>query len=63
VVKDDNTVEIRNIATGTTEGDEAQVDNGLAPGDKVVIDGIDKLQQGSKVNARVAGGGRGQKTS
>lgn len=63
VVKDDNTVEIRNIATGTTEGDEAQVDSGLAPGDKVVIDGIDKLQQGSKVNARMAGGGRGQKTS
>jgi multidrug efflux system membrane fusion protein len=63
VVKDDNTVEIRNIATGTTEGDEAQVDSGLQPGDKVVIDGIDKLQQGSKVNARMAGGGRGQKTS
>jgi membrane fusion protein, multidrug efflux system len=63
VVKDDSTVEIRNISAGTTEGDEAQVDTGLEPGDKVVIDGIDKLQQGSKVNARMTGGGRGQKTS
>ena len=34
----------------------------LRVGDKVVIDGIDKLQQGSKVNARMVAG-RGQKTS
>jgi multidrug efflux system membrane fusion protein len=63
VVKDDSTVEVRNITTGTVEGDEMQVQDGLQPGDKVVIDGIDKLQQGSKVNARMVGGGRGQKTS
>jgi multidrug efflux system membrane fusion protein len=63
VVKDDNTVEVRNIATGTTEGDEAQVESGVDPGEKVVIDGIDKLQQGTKVNARMTGGGRGQKSS
>jgi multidrug efflux system membrane fusion protein len=62
VVKDDNTTEVRNITTGTIEGDEAQVDKGLEPGDKVVIDGIDKLQQGTKVNVRMAAG-RGQKTS
>ncbi len=62
VVKDDNSVEIRNITTGTVEADEMQVQNGLEPGEKVVIDGIDKLQQGSKVNARMVGG-RGQKTS
>jgi membrane fusion protein, multidrug efflux system len=62
VVKDDNTVEVRNITTGTVEADEMQVESGLEPGEKVVIDGIDKLQQGSKVNARMVGG-RGQKTS
>ena len=62
VVKDDNTVEVRNITAGTIEADEMQVEDGLQPGDKVVIDGIDKLQQGSKVNARMVGG-RGQKTS
>ena len=55
VVKDDNSVEIHNIKQGVTEGDEAAVDSGLAPGDKVVVDGIDKLQQGSKVSVRMAG--------
>ncbi|HLH40613.1 MAG TPA: MdtA/MuxA family multidrug efflux RND transporter periplasmic adaptor subunit [Bryobacteraceae bacterium] len=55
VVKDDNTVEIRNIKQGVTEGDEASIDSGVEPGDKVVIDGIDKLQQGSKVSVRMAG--------
>jgi len=55
-------VEIRTITTGTVEADEMQVQSGLEPGEKVVIDGIDKLQQGSKVNARMVGG-RGQKTS
>lgn len=62
VIKTDNTVEVRNIAAGTVEGDEAQVENGVQPGEKVVIDGIDKLQQGSKVNARMTGG-RGPKSS
>jgi membrane fusion protein, multidrug efflux system len=56
VVKEDNTVEIRNITVGVTEGDEASIDKGLASGEKVVIDGIDKLQDGSKVNVRMAGG-------
>ena len=55
VVKDDGTVTVRNIAVGITEGDEASIDSGLAPGDKVVIDGIDKLQEGSKVSVRMAG--------
>jgi multidrug efflux system membrane fusion protein len=63
VVKDDNSVEVRTITTGTVEADEMQVENGLQPGEKVVIDGIDKLQQGSKVTPRMVGAGRGQKTS
>jgi membrane fusion protein, multidrug efflux system len=63
VVKDDNSVEVRTITTGTVEADEMQVQNGLQPGEKVVIDGIDKLQQGSKVTPRMVGAGRGQKTS
>jgi membrane fusion protein, multidrug efflux system len=54
-VKDDNTVEIRNITVGISEGDEASVEKGLEPGERVVIDGIDKLQDGSKVSVRMAG--------
>jgi membrane fusion protein, multidrug efflux system len=57
VVKPDNTVEARNIVTTITEADEAAVDSGLKPGEKVVIDGVDKLQPGTKVNAKTADAG------
>lgn len=50
VVKPDSTVEVRNIVSTLTEGDQAAIDSGLAPGDMVVIDGVDKLQPGSKVS-------------
>ena len=55
-VKDDKSVEVREITTSLTEGDEASVDKGLEPGDVVVIDGIDKLERGTKVVVRMAGG-------
>jgi multidrug efflux system membrane fusion protein len=62
-VKKDNSVEVRNVVTSITEGDEVAVDRGLDAGDVVVTDGIDKLEQGSKVVVRMAGagssGGRG----
>jgi multidrug efflux pump subunit AcrA (membrane-fusion protein) len=48
-VKSDNTVEVRNIVSSLTEGDQSAVDKGLSPGDTVVIDGVDKLQPGAKV--------------
>jgi multidrug efflux system membrane fusion protein len=57
VVKDD-TVERRNIVVGPGEGDEVSITTGLAPGDVVVVEGVDRLQQGSKVTARLAGAGQ-----
>jgi multidrug efflux system membrane fusion protein len=56
VVKDDTTVEMRNIVVGPSEGDDVAIDSGLAPGEVVVIEGVDKLQRGMKVAARMAGG-------
>ncbi len=53
VVKEDQTVEMRNIVVGPVEGDSASVESGLQAGETVVIDGVDKLQQGSKVEARI----------
>ena len=55
VVKGDQTAEMRNVVPGPVEGDEASVESGLQPGDVVVVDGVDKLQQGTKVEARVTG--------
>jgi multidrug efflux system membrane fusion protein len=57
VVKTDNSAEVRNVTTGQAEGDETEITKGVEPGEKVVIDGIDKLQQGTKVNVRMAGAG------
>ena len=56
LVKPDQTVTVRNVTLGTTEGDEAEVASGLAPGDVVVTTGVDKLQEGSKVNAQISSG-------
>lgn len=56
LVKPDQTVTVRTITLGTTEGDEAEVVSGLVPGDVAVTTGVDKLQEGSKVNAQVTGG-------
>jgi multidrug efflux system membrane fusion protein len=55
VIKDDDTVDVRNIDVGITEGDYASVTKGLEDGDRVVIDGIDKLQPKMKVTVRMAG--------
>lgn len=49
LIKPDNSVTIREITLGTTEGEQSEVTSGLNPGDKVVMTGVDKLQEGSKV--------------
>ena len=55
VVKPDQTVSVRQITLGVTEGDQTEIASGLAPGEVVVTDGVDKLQEGGKVNTRAPG--------
>jgi membrane fusion protein, multidrug efflux system len=55
LIKPDSTVTIRNIKIGTTEGDQTEITSGLTAGDKVVMTGVDKLQEGSKVAATLQG--------
>jgi len=52
VVKDDQTVGVRAVAVGTAHGDDVSVDTGLAPAELVVVDGTEKLREGSKVEVR-----------
>lgn len=63
VVKPDSTVTIRNVTLGTTEGEDSEVVSGLLPGEVVVMTGVDKLNEGTRVNVQIAGeatgGGRG----
>jgi multidrug efflux system membrane fusion protein len=54
LVKPDSTVTVRQITQGTVEGDDTEVTSGLNPGDTVVMTGIDKLAEGSKVLAHVS---------
>jgi multidrug efflux system membrane fusion protein len=49
-VKPDSTVTVRPITIGTTEGDDSEVTSGLVPGDAIVMTGVDKLQEGTKVS-------------
>lgn len=50
LVNKDKTVAVREVKTGPTEGDTTAIESGLETNDLVVIDGIDKLKPGSKVN-------------
>ena len=52
LVKPDSTVATQTVMVGTTEGDQSEVTSGLEPGAVVVLSGVDKLQDGSKVVAR-----------
>ena len=56
LVKPDQTVTVRPVVTGTVEGDQSEIVSGLSPGDEVITDGVDKLQEGGKVNAKLATG-------
>jgi len=54
VAKSDNTVEVRPVTVAFTQENVSVIASGLAPGDVVVTDGQDKLQQGSKIEPRSA---------
>jgi len=58
VVKPDSTVEMRNVEVQLTEGDDSALRRGIAPGEVVVIDGVDKLQAGTPVALAKEGGAR-----
>jgi multidrug efflux system membrane fusion protein len=49
LVKADDTVEIRVVELGVTDGDRVQIVSGLQPGEQVVIDGTDRLRDGAKI--------------
>jgi multidrug efflux system membrane fusion protein len=52
VVNEDRTVAVRPITVGVTHGEDTSVNSGLAPDELVVVDGTEKLREGSKVDVR-----------
>jgi multidrug efflux system membrane fusion protein len=49
VINADNTVSVRPIGIGPTEGAMAAVNSGLSVGERVVVDGTDRLRDGARV--------------
>jgi multidrug efflux system membrane fusion protein len=59
-VKPDSTVEMRDVTVRLVQGEDTGILRGLSPGDVVVTDGVDKLQQGTKVIVEKASPAGGQ---
>jgi membrane fusion protein, multidrug efflux system len=51
VVKNDNTIEFRQVQTGERIGSLWVIDSGLAAGERIVVEGLQKLRPGVTVNA------------
>ena len=49
VVKDDDTVTMRKVQVGPGDGVHTSVAQGIAVGERVVVDGVDRLREGAKV--------------
>jgi len=57
LVKADQTVALRPVGVGPTEGDNISIVQGLVPGDLVVVEGAERLREGSKVAPQPQGTG------
>jgi membrane fusion protein, multidrug efflux system len=61
IINADNTVSVRPVSTGPIDGNVTAINSGLAAGDRVVVDGTDRLRDGLKVIiANESGQGSGQ---
>ena len=49
VVKADNTVSVAPVKLGPVQGETTAIESGINVGDNMVVDGADKLREGSKV--------------
>jgi multidrug efflux system membrane fusion protein len=49
IVNSDSTVTVRPVKLGVAQGEKQAIVSGVAPGDTVVTDGVDRLRDGAKV--------------
>lgn len=57
VVKPDSTVTVRQVQVGASDENNTEITSGIQEGDVVVLTGVDKLQEGSKVAVNLQGAG------
>ncbi len=55
LVRPDDTVSLRPVKTGPTDGTTTAVESGLQAGERVVTDGVDRIREGAKVEVIVPG--------
>lgn len=55
LVNPDSTVAVRKVTLGVTNGEHVEILAGLNPGDRVVVDGADKLRDGAHINLQQDG--------
>lgn len=55
IVKQDQTIQMRPIATGSSDADLTEIVKGVNPGEQLVTEGADKLRDGVKVVVRKPG--------
>ena len=55
LVNPDSTVAVRKVTLGVTNGERVEILAGLNPGDRVVVDGADKLRDGAHINLQQDG--------
>jgi multidrug efflux system membrane fusion protein len=54
VINDNQTAELRPVTIKTTEGNNAALASGVMAGEMVVLEGMDKIQEGTKVDVQGA---------
>jgi multidrug efflux system membrane fusion protein len=63
-VQDDNTVAVRRVQIGPSEGEITAVVSGLKAGERAIVDGVDRVREGAKVEVvqpAAPGGARPQR--
>lgn len=53
VMQPDKTVQVRNVSVGATDAQESEITSGITTNDVVIVQGVDKLQEGTHVQAQI----------
>lgn len=53
VVTNENTIKVENVKVGERTGPLWVIDSGLQPGDRVVVEGVQKVREGAKVTPKL----------
>jgi multidrug efflux system membrane fusion protein len=61
LVNADQTATVRPVTVGEIQGGEASIKTGLSPGELVVVDGTDRLREGTRVELKAEGGSTTQR--